>query len=405
VAQKWRSLQPYSKPTINNRGGDLTKQWYITFYYYSQSQNKLVRAKRSRLPGLPSPNRIKNKSQRTAQLQIIADAIELLLARGWTPEQQINFDSILEQQGQFTLISALKKCTAIKANEVAKRTANNYNFTCKSFIEYLKAENLSDLLAQNCTRAIVTKYLRLATAGKGAKTRNNYLGNLHVLFEKMIEEEIILKNPCHGIKKVVETSSKHTAYSPEQLKLVMQHLQQHNQQMFYYILVIGYAFLRCSETLSLKVENVDLNDRFILLSSQAAKRNQFEKIPIIEKLMPTMQALVKGKGPKDYLFNEPGNFKRPVYGTGYFSKRFKTVKKHLNRKGANLGRNHDIYSTRHTFIQDLYQSARQTLSQREAEFLIMPITRHKTVEALRKYIRDYHLELPKDWGGLYRNKF
>ncbi len=41
------------------------------------------------------------------------------------------------------------------------------------------------------------------------------------------------------------------------------------------------------------------------------------------------------------------------------------------------------------------------MTKEQAEFATMPITRHKTLEALRAYIRDYSIELPDDWSDSY----
>lgn len=404
VGQKLDSVNPYSKPVIYDGGGDLNKSWFVHFYYYSAEKGKMIRAKRSQLPGVPSINRSKTKKERLAQLKVLSDALEILLARGWTPESKIEIE-VPAAQEKYTLISAIEKAASIKIDEVSARTAKNYGFTARHFVQWLRKRGQHLLEAKDCKRALITDYLREAAKGKGAKTRNNYLGTLYTLFEKMIEEEIIVRNPCLGIKKLKEISTKHTPYSPEQLKMVMAYLHKHNFTLYQFILVIGYAFLRPSETISLKVNDIDLENRYILLKPEKAKRKQFEKIPIIEKLLPVIEDRCKGKKGADYLFNDPKDPAIPVHGTTYFSKRFKTIKKHLNAKGANLTVNHDIYAMRHTFIQDLYHTLRKSMTVAEAEYTIMPITRHKSPEALRKYIRDYSLELPEDWSGLYSLTF
>ena len=64
-----------------------------------------------------------------------------------------------------------------------------------------------------------------------------------------------------------------------------------------------------------------------------------------------------------------------------------------------------LYAMRHTFIRDIYLHFRKTMSKEQAEFATMPITRHKTLEALRAYIRDYSIELPEDWSDTYSIKY
>jgi hypothetical protein len=128
---------------------------------------------------------------------------------------------------------------------------------------------------------------------------------------------------------------------------------------------------------------------------------------IIDRLLPLLESLMEVAKPNDYLFGRKGiPNSKPVHGTDLFSKRWTAHKKQINKiHGLDLGANHTLYAMRHTFIQDLYRTLRKSCTKQEAEFKIQPITRHKTIDALRKYIRDYNFELAADWSENYSLNF
>jgi integrase len=266
---------------------------------------------------------------------------------------------------------------------------------------------------ESIQRRDITEYLRYVKENKGkngapatARNRNNYLTELNALFEKMIEEEMTTKNPCRGIVKLKETVNRHVAYSEKELKLIGQWMDTNEPYLKCFTLFIGYAFLRPSEILGLKVG--DIKDDHIYLRGTKAKTRSLEVVPIISLLKPAVDKLVATAiNQNHYLFSpskKPGP--KPVGGTQYFSKRFGRCKAELSRQfGLNFNQNHTLYAMRHTFIRNIYQHYLRSMTQHEAEFKTMLITRHRTVDALRKYIRDFRIHLPGDWSAAYSLEF
>jgi len=413
VGQKWDKGLPYRKPVLADRAGDLSKQWYISFYYWSKSQNKLVRGKKSRIPGLPSPNRESSLKERYSQFKVMLEAIDILLSKGWTPEQQIDLNEAFgiepeSTKEQLAINEAIAKAIEVKAEEVSKRTAANYKRAGTSFQSHLHIKHLKNKEPDEISRSVVYDWLRWVSKDKSSKTRNNYLNDLSTLFEKMIELELATKNPCKGIKETKGIVKRHQPYSAMQLAIISEFLRKEDPEMIDYIHFIGYAFLRPSEIISLQAKDIDLDKSLIRLKADKAKRRQTEIIPIIDRIRPTLEKLMVGcSTSEDYLFGnsrKPGL--KPVHRSDAFSERWNRYKKQINRKtGLNLSADHTLYAMRHTFIQDIYYTLRKEYSQQEAEFKIQPITRHKTIDALRKYIRDYSIEVAEDWSSAYSLNF
>jgi integrase len=410
VCQKSAKLKPYKEPILRDQGGNLEKSWFVEFYYWSDKDQKLKRKRLTAIPGIPSPNYAKNKKDRYSEFKVIVDAIEYLLRYGWTPENKLPISAVTKADIPSTTLAleAIKRAAELKKNEVKLKTEKDYARTAAKFIKFLQSSGLHNKNIEAIKRTHILEWLRgLIKAGSSPKTRNNYLAYLSGLFEKLIEEEIAKTNPCRGIKSLKMTVDLHRAYSIEELQIISKFLEEKDPLLKLYIQFIGYTFLRPAEILSIKASQVNLKERTIILEAAKAKRGKTEIVLIIDRLEPIISELLKEAKPSDYLFGRKGSpNSKPIHGTDFFSKRWTSYKRQINKDhGLNLGPNHTLYAMRHTFIQDIYRTLRKTCTVQEAEFKIQPITRHKTIDALRKYIRDFNFELASDWSDSYSLDF
>ena len=413
MAQKWDKGLPYRKPKLADRGGDLSKRWYVSYYYWSAKKGALVRGKISKIPGLPSPNKEKTLKKRYSEFKVLLEAVDILLSKGWTPEQKIDLNAAfgVEQDVNnvsLPILEALGKALKYKYEEVSKRTADNYRRAGHNFQAYLRKKGLHNKQPDEINRSAVYDWLLNVSRGKSGKTRNNYLNDLSTLFEKMIELELASRNPCKGIKEVKEVVNRHQAYTAKELRAISEYLRREDPSLVDFIHFIGYAFLRPNEIISLKRKSINLEKGVIFLEAESAKRKHSEVIPLIDRLLPTVHVLIEQcSSENDFLFgNERKPGPKPVYRSDAFSERWNKHRKNINKEfGTKLNQAHTLYGMRHTFIQDIYQGLRKTMTRQEAEFKIQPITRHQTVEALRKYIRDYNIEVAEDWSDNYSLRF
>jgi hypothetical protein len=76
------------------------------------------------------------------------------------------------------------------------------------------------------------------------------------------------------------------------------------------------------------------------------------------------------------------------------------------KKELKLSKNHGIYSFRHTAAIDLFTTYKNNgLTDLEAKNKMLPITRHKSINSLAKYLRDIGASLPKDYSDDYSLDF
>lgn len=415
VGNNWGIMEqiPFGKPRIVDHGGDLSKQWHVYYRYWDKDKKKLVKARKSKIKNHLYPNRSSDPQERYYQLRIIRNALEKLLSLGWNPKDDFP-TSKLEQEShisttQYTIETAINETLRIKKGEIKARSHYALERNLLHFLSFLKDKSLHDKSPNQINRKIILEYLRviLETKGKGGgkasnKTRNNYLGDLSSIFEKMVEEEMISRNPCKGIPKLKEQSSRHTPFSANEIKMLGDWMDKHNPYLKKYTHFVTYAFLRPNEIIHLKVRDIDLTEGVIYLQKENSKVGA-AKIPIVEKLKDVLNEMLSGsENPDHYLFTQQGTpGRKKVRRSDFFSEQFIKAKEFLTKQGKLMTANHTLYALRHTFIQDIYYELRKTHTKAESEFILMTITRHKTVDALRKYIRDYSLELAEDWSDKY----
>ena len=416
MGTKWgrNEMKPYRKPTIVDHDGDLSKQWYVYFKWWDEEKQCLVKAKRSRFQDGQSINRIHNKRERLYQLGLLRDTIDYLLSMGWTPNGKVPDQKVVpadmpEQIQKWAVAEALDEVKKIKEQTLSDFGFRSFKAKLHDFKKFLVANGKGGVAPDQLSRRDITEYLRHVKTNKGAngneasaRTRNNYLTELHAIFEKMIEEEMATKNPCKGIQKLRENVTRHQAFTREQVKLMGEWMEEHEPYLKKFSAFIGYAFLRPSEILRLKVK--DIREDGIYLRAENAKTAQSVIIPVIDRLKPIIrEILAEAKNPEDHLFTaeqKPGP--KQVGGTQYFSKRFDLCRQYMNEEhGANFTHEHTLYAMRHTFIKDLYLHFKENMTRDQAEFRTMQITRHRTVSALRAYIRDYSMDKLEDWGKAY----
>jgi integrase len=405
VGQKWDKA--YRRPVLRDRGGDLSKQWYVEFYY--ESGGKFKRKKISKLADQPSPNRLNNYYRRRSEMLIIRDVYDLMLSRGWTPDNAKEFakkrQALQQNQENYAVPKvgqALTDTLAEKKPEVALKTWKRYKTTLNTFLSKAPAAVL-DMPVNECRRKHIMQFFRNLDAKN--TTRNSFLTDLRTLFARLELNEVIESNPCRGIPKLKATVEGNVAYTHAQVKALVNYTHTNYPDLLDFIRLVGYAFLRPSEILAIQIKHIDLEQAHILLPAKKAKRRTKEIVTIISQLKPTLERRISGFPPDYFLFGHGGRPGPKGYALATQVERvFVKARNELQREypDLNFTEAHKLYSIRHTFIQDLYQNFRASKGRAEAEYALMPITRHKSLTALTKYILDNALEKAPDWGAGYR---
>ncbi|MGH1383992.1 tyrosine-type recombinase/integrase [Kordia sp.] len=417
----------YTEPKIYDADGDLSKRWYVYFYYRNPATGKLV----LQPPLYMGVNRLKTKSARMERLVINKTALHELLKKGYNPyetyketEKRIEQQKIQEegiqidsQRKNYTVKEALFFALKQRKPHWKKKTAGTMVGHFNRFIEWLTTNKLLDKdISELKKRDVSTflnsltkiqtkkqKLLKLPLEPVSPKTRNNFRLTLSTLFSQLEEDEIIERNFISQIKVNKSIPKKNKPFSKEQIIDIRDYLDKNDPYLRIFIQFMSYAFLRNVEVCRLQVKDIDLASKRLYVRSKTAP---LAIVPIIGELETVLRDMkLENYAPTDFVvtrYEKPANWDIDENNkTNYFSKKFKKVKKALEYSD-----DYSLYSVRHTAATNIYNSLlAEGKSEEGALMHLMSITRHRSKAGLKNYLREIGATLPKDYSDKYTIHF
>jgi len=401
----------FSNPKIYSGKGDLSKRWYVYFYYRDTATGRLKLA----TPIYGIANKYKTKEERMFVLLIYRKNLLELLKQGYNPfsdntelHQKLNSkevgvttaSTVLEkkEESSMQLQEALDFGLQLKEKLVSERTIRDYKNKIDNFVKWVDENHPSIKQIHQLNKKSITEFLNAVLTKTSARNRNNYRTELSSVLQVLEDNDVIANNFIKKIPVLKSIPQKHKTYTQEEQENIFEYLEEKDPILLLYIKFISYGFMRPIEVCRLKVKNINLVDKTI----QFKAKNGLLKTKIIPEILwddlPDLSALKK----ESVLFtpellgakwDTEVNNKRD-----YFSKRFKKVVK----DNFNLGKDYGLYSFRHTYITKLYRAFRVESSPFEAKSKLMLITGHTTMIALEKYLRDIDAELPEDYSEMLK---
>ncbi|WP_430409291.1 tyrosine-type recombinase/integrase [Kordia sp.] len=420
----------YSEPKIYDAKGDLTKRWYVYFYYRNPEDGKMKRQK----PIFKGANRFKTRAERIEVLNTYRKALLNLLKDGFSPyennqqtkerlEKIRGPKNVIEKVPQvpvtttetpYTIKNALAFALKQREPDWAKKTAGSMKGHYDRFIEWLAEKDLLHKDISELQRNHITSFLnQLKTKPKNKaqkskplapKTKNNYRATLSSLFSILENDDIIPNNFIGKVKPKKSTPKKNKPFSNKQVKEIREHLNIHDPYLRVFIQFMSYAFLRNKEVCNIRIKDIDLDSKRIFIGTKVEAQTA---IPIIKELEDIIRAMnIEKYDRNDFLitrFGHPAAWNTEADNkSGYFSKRFNTNV----REPLKLDMEHTLYSFRHSAAINIFKSLRDTgMPHDQILFRLMSITRHKSIAGLKNYLRDIGATLPEDYGDIYTIEF
>jgi len=420
----------FSEPKIYDAKGDLSKRWYVYFYYRNPEDGKMKKQK----PIFKGANRFKTRAERMEVLNTYRRALLNLLKEGFSPyennqqtkerlerlrgvndtTEKIIQKTVTTINTGYTVKKALTFALKQRESDWTKKSSESMYGHYNRFIEWLTENNLLHRDISELQRSHITSFLNgLKTKPKkktdipkplAPKTKNNFRATLSSLFTVLEEEKIILQNYISTIKKKKSTPKKNKPFSNKQVKDIREHLDTHDPYLRIFIQFMSYAFLRNKEVCNIRIKDIDLDSKRIFIGTKVESQTA---IPIIKELEDIIRAMnIEKYDRDDFLitrFGHPAPWDTNADNkSGYFSKRFNTNV----REPLKLDMEHTLYSFRHTAAINIFKSLRDTkMPHDQILFRLMSITRHKSIAGLKNYLRDIGATLPEDYGDIYTIEF
>lgn len=371
------------------------KYWYVYYYFRSPYTGKLERFKEKL-----GVNTLKTVTERKKYIKNLQKAILLNLQKGYNPFEE--FKPSLTNQDEFNVKEAIELALQEKNKVWSKASVKNKTSIINAFIRWLKKEHLYTIDIHQLKKRHIILYLNQLKVN--ATTRNSYRRVISAVFGQMADDEIIATNYVNAIPKLKEQPKKNKAFTKKEVEKIKKYLLKHDPYLYTFIKFVMYGFFRPVEVTRIKVENINLNRNTISVQSKTEAESV---VFITSQLKETILAmdLNNYKG-SDFIFTKnfcpgPWEVSTEKSKTRFFSFRFQKLKTALG-----FNKDYGIYSFRHSASIDLFTSfKKQGLTDLEARHKMLPITRHKSIDSLNKYLRGIGASLPKDYSDDYTLDF
>jgi integrase len=390
---------PFRRARLVDYDGDLSRLWYIIFYAYDPAAKRLRRKRvgKEELNGIPT------LIERRDEARKIIDALNHEL-EGTAQLKPILREKLADEAPGFNfrsmgVIDALSYVTEYKQSQKkSDSTLKGYRALKRSMGEFMDHLQLSrGMPLKNVNRTFIQRYLDYlrTESGIGNKTYNVAKGIFHSAVEVLRSQDTKLfpdANPVARFVNMPVVSKKHAAYTTDQVDKLRQLIGDRDQQMLLFIRFIYFTLARPKELRLLKVSDIRLDFKRILVRGEVSKTSIEEFVGI----SPALEDIINQSGilkyPADnYVFGIKGSPDLIPVGKNYFGKRFRVFI--TESQFRQLNPNYSLYSFKHTGAVQLYLATKDP-------YLVQRQCRHTTLDQTMTYLKD--LGLFTDFSALER---
>ncbi len=287
--EELEDVKPFKKARyVKSKGA--TKGSYIVFYVWDVQKNSTVRRR------LPIPSQYKTEAEKKAYAKDRIKKIDNLLKSGYHIDRRKSKAVELKQKQKqerriekYYLVSEAAD-EVVKLKELAQNFDKGiafYKSRLKQLTKWLE-DNNEDCLLDELSYTVLRDFFAFKMRNEvwSAKTFNLTLTALKTFYNDCIREEwATAKNPFGKFKKLPEDyGEKNKPYTDDQIVELKAYIQEHDPYLWTIINFTYYAFLRGTEMMRLKVEDIDLRNDLIWVSGRQSKTKKKEVIPIAPSL-------------------------------------------------------------------------------------------------------------------------
>lgn len=316
----------------------LKKTWYISYRFYD---DKTCRIKRVYLKKMNSFKNLVDRQEKT--ISLIEMEMEMLKVNDYNPitgtsriQQKIGIDSntMFNEAIEYAFQQLkVQKTTAsdIKSCKKYIKSAADVIYASRIPIGAIRRRHIKEILDQ-CEKMKPTWNNRMF---------NHYRKYLAILFNQLLEIDIIEFNPVQNVTKRKIIKKIRPTLNDEERQKVDDYLKKKNYNKWRFMHIFFHSGARVTELFKIKKSHVDIKNQRYIATILKGKEGREAWRPIKNIVLPLWQELVDKASPDQYLFSrrqEPGN---ESINPHQISRWWRTIKKELNIKA-------DFYSLKHS---------------------------------------------------------
>ncbi|GHT48763.1 hypothetical protein FACS189440_13130 [Bacteroidia bacterium] len=335
------------------------KEWYVGFYAFDPVYKKL-RIKRIKL------NYIDNKIERRKFSVDLIKRLNEKLRRGWNPwiasETNKGYCTFKEACEHYSKLTTKK----FQEDYYREDTYTSYLSYLRRLKEYNDQYRFSISYIYQLDKQYIIDFLEYVYIDKGncARTRDNYLGWFKSFSSFLVQSGYHKEKATEGIETFSKwQKQKKREYLPEDvLTKVKKQVEDKNKHFLLATYILFYTFIRPAEMSKLKINNINLKNRTIIIGEDQSKNRREAAITLPVKVIHLMLDL--------NIFDHPGNYflfsSKMQPGEGYADpKQFRDFWNHHVRKPLGLPEKYKFYSLKDTGVTMMLRAHTDILSVRD----------------------------------------
>jgi integrase len=196
----------------------------------------------------------------------------------------------------------IQKALEVKMIECSHETGLDYKSYVHNFMDYLRHINKQHILGTEFSRKLALEYSDYLLIEKRHAniTRNNNMRAMKSLFYILTDRAYLKENVFSDIKKLREAQKRRKVFSETECSLIVNYVKKSNPALLTAIYACYFCALRRTELLRLKVEDIDLENGYILIDGTDTKNGRNGSIIIPQQFLDYLRDIRINQYPKHY---------------------------------------------------------------------------------------------------------
>lgn len=354
-------------PTLNDKGGDVTKDWYVEYAFRISIDGKQYKYRcfQGLCRNVPAKERYANAQILIAKYTdflrsgayLNSDGIKtpVMLTEDYRPEVKQYKETIANKKVRRLVDRFLDELKPTLRPASFRKYRGEFNIFC-DWVEL----NLHDKCAEDIERSELQAFLNYLAAdpddgGRGLCHESilQYRMRINAFFLWLVENDIILTNPAHNLRaggKYVDCSP--TLYTMDERKLLKDAILPRQPYLWLAIELLYYSAIRPGECRQLRIGDVDREKKEITIHNYIAKNKTSQKVGVMSETIALMERLgVFCYPPEYYIFGRGGIPGTMMLGKSTMRERFLQY-----RRALGIDDSRTLYAWKHTGITELIQN-------------------------------------------------
>jgi integrase/recombinase XerD len=367
--------EPRLSPT-DPKPSDLKKDWYVWFRFFDASKNtwKQFRFKR----GI---NLFTDFNERLTEAKALRSAIKEELRSGWNPLPGLNNSIDIIPK---TIPEAIDFIMKLKSSLLEKKSKETYKYITGKFTSWLHVQNKSELSPGHFSTSLAHQYMDQLLLEKkySGRTYNDHLTILSVFFNVMVSRKWCPENPFHSMTRMKTTIGRNLAFTDDEKHALRKMLYTKDKWMYYFSQFIYYCFIRRTELAKLRISDIDLHNKTIIIRGDSAKNDTQESVVIPVGLEPILKEMRLEHYPDDFFV-----FGRHLFPSDVQYLHVDHISGRHNKfcRKLNMDERKGLYSWKHTGVCAAYYATHKDI------YAVMRQLRHRDLTTTMIYLKSLGL--------------